>query len=268
MRVVSLNAWGGQVWPALSDWLGGLGADVLCLQEVTRAPVPGGPDWLVYRDAERRLDQRADLFADVSARLPGHQGYFAAAARGTLQDGAGTAYLSEHGIAVWTHRRLAVTGFVQSFVHGAFRPDGWGAPPVPRSFQALRLHDPDDGRSAVIGHFHGLRDPAGKGDSDARLAQARAAVAALGQVRLPGDPTVLAGDFNILPDSASFAVFAEAGLADLVTAHGHIDTRTSLYRKAGRHADYMLVSPEVGVMRFDVPAEPEVSDHRPMILEF
>jgi endonuclease/exonuclease/phosphatase family metal-dependent hydrolase len=75
------------------------------------------------------------------------------------------------------------------------------------------------------------------------------------------------GDFNVLPGSSTFEVLADLGLSDLVTGRGHADTRTSHYAKPGRYADYMLVNDAVRVSSFDVVAAPEVSDHRPLLLE-
>ncbi|MBF9036275.1 endonuclease/exonuclease/phosphatase family protein [Rhodobacterales bacterium HKCCE2091] len=265
MRIVSLNAWGGKVWPALPDWIAAEVPDILCLQEVTRAPVPS-PDWLVYEDDFRRLDQRADLFADVSKCLPRHQGLFAPAARGVMRDGQGREVASEHGIAAWIAPHLAVTEYRSVFVHGGFRADGWGPEPVPRTMQVLRIADPAAPGTLVVAHLHGLRDPAGKGDTPAREAQARAIRAALEDFARPGEPLVLAGDLNILPGSATFAFLAGIGLSDLVTGRGHDDTRTVLYDKPVRFADYMLVTPGVPVARFDLPAEPVLSDHRAMVL--
>ncbi len=82
-----------------------------------------------------------------------------------------------------------------------------------------------------------------------------------------GDRLVVCGDFNVEPSSATFEILAELGLADLVTSRSFVDTRTSHYRKAGRFADYMLVSGRVEPKAFDVVAQPEVSDHRPLVLE-
>jgi endonuclease/exonuclease/phosphatase family metal-dependent hydrolase len=266
VRIVSLNAWGGQLWGPLRDWIAGIRADVLCLQEVTRAPEPC-PPWLVYADAERRLDQRTDLLADVSALMPAHQAFFAPAVRGPLTDGAGREWPSEFGNAMWIARGLSVAAWAQPFVHGAFRAGGWGAPPAPRTMQAARLYHPASGRFVVVAHTHGLRDPAGKGDTPARAAQAAAIAATLAAIAQPGDGVVFGGDLNLLPDSATFAVLARLGLTDLVTTRGHADTRTSLYPKPVRHADYMLVGATVRVRAFDVPAAPEVSDHRPLLLD-
>ncbi len=252
--------------PALAGWLPGVGADVWCLQEVTRAP-QDGPPVLEYREGAKRLEQRADLFGEVSALLPGHRGQFCAAMRGTLYDDAGRAHPSEFGIATFVRRDISVVEQVQVFVHGVFRADGWGEVPVPRPIHVMRLYDPGLGRMVCVAQFHGVREAAGKADTPARAAQAEAVAAAVQGLRKPGDAVVLCGDMNLMPDSESFARFADIGLCDLVTARGFRDTRTSHYPKAGRCADYMLVSADLACAPFRVVEEPEVSDHRPLILE-
>ena len=62
-------------------------------------------------------------------------------------------------------------------------------------------------------------------------------------------------------------VLGQLGLTELVTSGGFAGTRTSLYPKDGRFADYMLVSPGVSVTRFEVVREPEVSDHCALLLD-
>ncbi|MEM1066876.1 MAG: endonuclease/exonuclease/phosphatase family protein [Pseudomonadota bacterium] len=266
MRFVSLNAWGGREWAALADWLPDVGADILCLQEVTRAPVPS-PDWLTYAGPPRRIANRSDLFADVSRLLPDHQGQFAIAVRGTM-DGPEGPLASDHGTAFWVARDLAVTAQAQSYAHGRFRHGGWGPEPVPRTLQLARVFAPALGREILFGHVHGLRDPAGKMDTPDRARQAETIVAALRAFRRPEEPVVFGGDFNVLPEGGLIVALAGEGLTELVTTRGHTDTRTSLYEKPVRYADYLMVSPEVRVEAFDAPAKPEVSDHRPLILDF
>ncbi|MEM8822984.1 MAG: endonuclease/exonuclease/phosphatase family protein [Pseudomonadota bacterium] len=265
LRIVSLNAWGGRCWPALEAWVTAERPDVLCLQEVTRAP-RRAPPWLKYTDPYRELDQRSDLFADISACLPQHQPCFAPAARGPLKDMNGRDWVSEHGIACWVAPHLAVTERMQGFVHGRFRRDGWGEEPVPRAMQVMRVEMPETGATVIVGHLHGLRDPGGKGDTEARARQARRVRALMDGLAGPGEAMVLGGDLNVLPGSETFDILAEAGLHDLVAAHGISDTRTELYRKPDRHADYMLVNDVVEVRGFDVPGKPVLSDHRPLIL--
>jgi hypothetical protein len=266
MRLVWLNAWGGAVWPALGDWIAALAPDVLFLQEVIRAPVPS-PEWLIYADAYRRLDQRADLFADVSARLPGHQAFFAPAARGPLVNEDGCVFTSEHGLGAWVARGIAVSEYTTRFVHGRYRPDGWGPEPVPRTMQLMRLAGEGLGPGLVAAQLHGLRDPGGKRDSPARMQQAEAMASAISDIAGHDEPLVLGGDFNLLPDSETFTRLEALGLRDLVTGSGIEDTRTTLYTKEQRHANYLLVRETVAISAFSVPAEPVVSDHRPLILD-
>lgn len=263
MRIVSLNAWGGQVWPALGGWIGGARADVVCLQEVIR-PVDPSPPWLAYRDRERSLNQRSDLFGDISARLPQYEGAFLPAAQGPLSDQGGKSYQSRHGLGQWIAPHLTLDARSDGFVFGAFRENGWGSAPVPRGFQAARIKDPARKRAVTIAHFHGLRDAQGKQDTPIRAEQAKRAITLISQIAAPGDDVVLAGDFNVMPESETIAIFTAWGLRDLV---GTRDTRTQLYPKPIRHANYMLVSASLDVKAFEVPEAPVVSDHRPMIVD-
>lgn len=266
MRLLSLNTGGGRVHAPLIDYLRAVDADLFCLQEVVRTE-GAEADWLDYRDGGLVLPQRARLFDEIAAVLPGHDAVFLPAERGLLHDAQGRTFVSEFGLATLVRRTLPVIGQVADFIHGAFEPGGWGGHPRARNAHALRLHDPVSGGALTVAHLHGLRDPAGKHDTPARLAQAQTLVRLVEGLRRTGEGLVVCGDFNVLPGSATFEVLAGLGLADLVTARGFTDTRTSLYAKPERYADYCLVSGEVAVRRFEVVAEPEVSDHRALLLE-
>ncbi|MBB4238042.1 endonuclease/exonuclease/phosphatase family protein [Rhizobium esperanzae] len=265
MRIISLNAWGGRLHEALIDYVRQAEPDVLCLQEVLRAP---GVDcgWAIYRDAGLELPQRANLFAEIGAALPGHDGFFFPSSRGELFDGD-NAIAAEFGLATFVRKSHSIIAEGLDFVHGRFSADGWGQHPRPRNAHCIRLFSHEQGRSVTIAHMHGLRDPAGKGDTAARLEQAAALVGLIERV-WPGDEgLVVCGDFNVLPDSATFAILAGLGLSDLVTGNGLVDTRTSYYLKQGRFADYMLVTPGVKIAKFEVVEAPEVSDHRALLLD-
>lgn len=265
MRILSLNCWGGRIHDPLIDYLAHADADVLCLQEVVWTPGEN-TGWLVYRDAGVELPQRANLFDEIAAVLPDHQAFFAPTARGTLFDGA-RSVLSEFGLAVFVRKSLPVVGQALDFVHGAFSPDGWGPHPRARNAQCLRLYDYERQSAITIAQMHGLRETGGKGDTPARDAQTKALTELIRRI-WPGDERlVVCGDFNVLPESAMFPALAEVGLTDLVVSRGHTDTRTSYYENPGRYADYMLVTPDVEVASFDAVAEPEVSDHRVLLLD-
>jgi endonuclease/exonuclease/phosphatase family metal-dependent hydrolase len=265
MRVLSLNAWGGRLHERLLPYLADADADVLCLQEVTRTPAAEA-EWLLYRDGGMELPQRANLFQEVAEALPSHQAFFCPAARGDLHDGE-RRLASEWGLATFVRRTLPVIGQAQDFVHGEFAADGWGGHPRSRNAHAVRLFDYETSQAITVAHMHGLRDLTGKQDTPSRLLQARRLVDLVERTRRSGDRLVVCGDFNVLPASATFELLATIGLTDLVTTRGYADTRTSLYAKTPRFADYMLTSRDVVVRRFDVVAQPEVSDHRPLVLD-
>ena len=260
MRILSLNAWGGAMFDELAAWLPTADADVVCLQEVTRSAARG---WTRFEDAERTLPQRADLFDDVTTLLPGYRGFFAASDAGPVATPDGVTHRQDFGIAAFVAPDVTVLNERTAFVHGRFAEQAhWPAGDRPRVAHAVRLAD--GGRTVCLVHLHGLRDPAGKGDTPARTAQAARLAELVRTTRRPGDVVVVCGDLNLLPDSATFDVLRAEGLVDLV---GTADTRTSAYRKPVRHASYLLVSDPAAVKDFEVVATPEVSDHRALRLD-
>jgi endonuclease/exonuclease/phosphatase family metal-dependent hydrolase len=265
VRIICLNGWGGRLHDAIADYVRRAEPDVLCLQEVVHTPA-SDKDWLDYRDGDHVLPQRANFFRDIAEALPDHVAIFCPAAQGDLWDG-GRAIPSQWGLATFVRRNFPVIGQIQAFVHKGFSPGGYGDHPRSRNAHAVRLYDYERGWPISVIHTHGLRDLAGKLDTPERIAQADRLADLTRSIAEPGDRVVLCGDFNVEPDSETFAILAEAGLKDLVTGRGYTGTRTSHYAKPGRFADYMLVNDLVEPRRFEVVADPEVSDHCPLLLE-
>jgi endonuclease/exonuclease/phosphatase family metal-dependent hydrolase len=266
LRVLSLNVWGGRLHPVLIPYLENAQPDILCLQEVVRTP-SAPSEWLTYLDGELQLPQRANLFDDIRAAFPTHEAFFCPTARGILHDSAGKPVWSEFGLATFVRKSYPVIGQALGFVHGDFSARDWGEHPRSRNAHCIRLFDYGGNFTVTITHLHGLRDPSGKEDTPARKQQAEALVGLIERTRLGKERLVVCGDFNVLPSSVTFELLRTLGLSDLVTARGHTDTRTSYYGKAQRFADYMLVTPEVTVLTFEVVREPEVSDHRALLLD-
>lgn len=259
---MSLNAWCGGRLEALTQWLPGCGADVLCVQEVTHTD--GYDGWVTYADPDRTLRQRASLFEDLRRALPDHQAHFYACDTGPTLGDDGVLRRQHFGIATLVAADLAIIGSEAAFVHGDFaHHEAWPGEDRPRIAHALRVAGGGD-RPVTIAHLHGVRMASGKADTPQRRAQAEHLAALVGRVRGPGDQVVVAGDLNLLPDSETFEVLGRAGLTDLV---GIADTRTAAYPKAVRHADYLLVSDPGSITSFEILAEPEVSDHRPLVLD-
>jgi endonuclease/exonuclease/phosphatase family metal-dependent hydrolase len=263
VRIASLNAWGGALADDLLKWLPDCGAHIVCLQEVTRTP--GLTGWTRFTDGERSLPQRAALFDDVRAALPQHQALFVTSDSGPVHDDTGRRYRQDFGLTTLVDEELPIVGVDSAFVHGQFAEHvEWPTGDRPRVALAVRTVDRAAARSVCVVQVHGLRDPSGKVDTPARRSQAERLADLVRRIRGAGDLVVVCGDFNVLPDSETFGILAEAGLTDVV---GTADTRTSHYGKKVRHANYLLVSDTAAVERFDIVAEPEVSDHRALILD-
>ncbi|ADB33002.1 Endonuclease/exonuclease/phosphatase [Kribbella flavida DSM 17836] len=263
MRIVSVNAWGGAMFDEFVPWLETVGADVLCLQEVTRTP--GAAGWTRFEDGERSLPQRANLFQDVRDLRPTDQALMVVSDTGPVTVDSGARLRQDFGVATFVGETFPVVGTHTSFVHGEYVDHvDWTIEDRPRAALATRVVDRTEGRAVTVIQLHGLRDPAGKHDTPARKTQAERLADLVEHAASPGDLIVVCGDLNLLPGSETFAVLDKLGLTDLV---GTADTRTSIYPKPTRHASYLLVSDPGAVKTFEAPPHPEVSDHRPLILD-
>lgn len=252
----------------LLHFLPELDPDILCLEELVHTP--GAPhDVMDYRDPEvgTVLPQRARMFDEVASTLAGHIATFCPAARGKLWNGE-FGHPSFWGLATFARRDLVAIGQVQDFAHGEYGAHGYGEHPRSRSAHIVRFFDHEADHAITVAHLHGLRDLAGKGDTPARTAQAHRFADLIEGLHRPGERLVVCGDLNVRPDSETLAILAERlDLTELVTERGFESTRTSLYTKAERFADYMLVNDRVRARAFDILYEPEVSDHAALVLD-
>ncbi|MEY4723824.1 MAG: hypothetical protein RLZZ324_1337 [Candidatus Parcubacteria bacterium] len=251
LRIVTLNVWGGREFGPLMDFFRRYEdvVDVFCLQEAMDHP--NSPRF----EAHAGHEVRGDLLEEIIRALPGHRCAFAA------HDDQPT----WHSQAMCVSDRLIVgpacTATFDWDVSGRFKP---------RKLQRRAVAA--SGRSGVVvANFHGLWNAGPKTDTPERMAQSIWLRAELSDEADRGMPLVLAGDFNLNPDTEAFACIRRAGLRELVTESGITSTRTPLYRKHGiagesQFADYMFVSPTLDVRDFRVLPD-VVSDHAALYLE-
>jgi endonuclease/exonuclease/phosphatase family metal-dependent hydrolase len=117
--------------------------------------------------------------------------------------------------------------------------------------------------NVTVFNLHGFYVGGSKGDTNVRITQSERVRAFMEQH--PGEK-ILCGDFNLDPETKSFRMMGH-GLRDLVKENGVTSTRSHHYEGGQRWADYILVSPEVHVEKFEV-LQDVVSDHLPLLLEF
>lgn len=121
-----------------------------------------------------------------------------------------------------------------------------------------------EGKKVLVINAHLTHRPEGKSDSEKRIRQSNMIV---NFMNLFDCPKILMGDFNLLPDTESIKIIEAAGLRNLIKEFGITETRTELYKKKLRFADYAFVSPEIKVKDFKVLPD-VVSDHSPLYLDF
>lgn len=115
----------------------------------------------------------------------------------------------------------------------------------------------------AIANAHGLWQQSIKGDTEAKLAQSKTIIDLMKKVK---GKKIVCGDFNLLPDTRSIQLLRDE-YKDLIYDYKIESTRSSLYTKELRYADYIFMDKDILINSFSVP-NLEISDHLPLILEF
>jgi endonuclease/exonuclease/phosphatase family metal-dependent hydrolase len=241
MKLISLNIWGGNVRePLLEFACNHAHIDVFCLQEVYN----GAQVKMSTDDKEPCLD----VFSRLLGQLPEHRGFFRAA----TQD--------NYGIAMLIKNDVEVLGEGEVTIHHNPNYPGRG-PTHSRILQWLTCRSGEKVYS--IANVHGLWNGQGKTDTPERIAQSKKIKDFLNTL---DTPIVLCGDFNLRPDTESIKIVS-VGMSNLIETYGIESTRTNLYDKDEKFADYVFTSPQIQVNRFEVMPD-VVSDHAPLLLDF
>ena len=254
MKIISLNTWGGNEFPALMDFVRkhSEDTDVFCFQEILST----------FSGVLESNGARANLYQELSNALVDHRGSFSSAQEG-YDIKERTNFPIAFGLAQFVRDKLRAEGG-NVFVLGHRNSRSGDASTTPRNLQWATFGH--QGEIFTIAHFHGhYAGPGrGKGDNELRLLQSKKLKETL--AGFPGHK-IFCGDLNLNPDTESLGILEE-GMINLVKLFGITDTRGELYDKAERFADYMLISPELEerIKNFAVP-NVAVSDHLPLILE-
>ncbi|KND47688.1 MAG: hypothetical protein AB201_02000 [Parcubacteria bacterium C7867-006] len=259
MKLITLNTWGARAGHReFLDYAKQKSSevDIFCFQEI----------WNVKDEKSKAVasllndsivggvvlhNMMEDLYVQISTVLPDFNGFFR------------PHYGEHYGLAMFIKKDLDLVEEGDVFVYKDrdFEPTG-DVGNHARNIQYANINTLD-GLVTVI-NFHGLWNGKGKTDTDDRILQSTNIVNFINKVT---NPIVLCGDFNLLPDTESLKMFENTGLVNLVKKFDIKSTRTSLYKKEHRFADYIFTSPGIKVKDFRVLPD-EVSDHSPLYIEF
>ena len=243
MKIISLNIWGGRVGTKMLDFFKDHSdVDIFILQEVFH----NATDITAWGETDRR-----EVFKEIGEILVEHDGYFAPAES------------DEWGLALFVKKQITIDEVGDIFVHR--QKDamvGRDGSTLGKNLQYLKVGGEKD---ITIINFHGLWNGKGKADTEDRINQSKRIVEFIKNIT---HDIVLGGDFNLRPDTESLKMLErDLNLKNLISEYQITSTRTSLYSKEEKFADYMLVSPSIKVKDFKVLPD-EISDHSALYLEF
>lgn len=261
MKIISLNTWGGRMDSKLNDWIRKNPADIYCFQELFSGPTLANNQAYYTDNNNQKVNLR--LFETISGLLPNHTGVFSPGSRGYVHDAQWIDLPFEYGIGMFVHKSIKVLDYASGIVYGDFRDKPEGDPPLSRSAQVIRVCVNNE--NITLGNIHGLWEPQGKMDSPQRLAQSKKFGALVDAVAHENDGILVCGDFNLTINSKMFIQSKNNITRNLIKEIGIKSTRTHLYKKDMRFADYILANDMVNFESIQVPQEPVVSDHCPLI---
>ncbi len=240
MKLITLNTWGGRVPEKLLRFFGdNQDVDIFCLQEIYN-------EAKTERMDKEFLNDSFNLYSDIKNVLTNHVGYF----RPHIEDW--------YGLAIFVKRNIELQREGDISIHDIEYTGGGNHP---RNLHYIEFEH--KGIKTTVANVHGLWNGKGKTDTQERLLQSQ-------KIKDFIDSTdgnkILCGDFNLRPDTQSVKML-EHGMRNLIKEYNIESTRTSLYTKPEKHADYVFVSPDLEVLNFRVLSE-EVSDHAALYLEF
>ena len=250
MKLITLNTWGGR--GGKENLLAFIekhkDVEIFCLQEMWS----GGEQMSGKIAGGVALNNIAyQLFNDIGTILPSHNAYFR------------PHYHDWYGLAMFVKKDLKISDEGDMFVYKEKDwASEWDSGDHARNIQWVTFETSAGPRTII--NFHGLWNGKGKGDSNDRLLQSDNI---LNFIKTLSTPHVLCGDFNLRPDTESLKKFENFGLKNLIKEYGVTSTRTSLYTKPEKFADYVFVSSEVTVKDFKVLPD-EVSDHAALFFDF
>lgn len=248
MQIITLNTWGGRAGKEnLLSFFEQYRetTDVFCLQEMWRAPydaLEGVDQTDVVTNILQEVTKVLENDFDVYFR-PHHK--------------------EDYGLAMYVKKSIPVLEEGERFVHkykGYINLENAGL--HSRNVQFLKIGEGE--QMITVMNFHGLWNGMGKNDSEDRIIQSENIIQFLGEQQ---GKIILAGDFNLLPNTKSLQMLEEFGLRNLIKEYKVTSTRTSYYTKPEKFADYILVSSDVAVRDFRVLPE-EVSDHSALLIDF
>lgn len=241
MKIITLNIWEGRLKERILKFLqSNLDVDIFCFQEL-------------YNNALRSISNDSgevalQIFSDIQLLLSQHKGFFVPLVG------------REYGLGIFIKKEIDVIDKGHFLIHSDPNDSGL-AGHSSRRLQWLKCLS--NQKIYYVLNVHGLWNGINKTDTDDRILQSRKIKEFITDIP---NPIILCGDFNLRPDTKSIQLI-DTILNNLIKLYDIKSTRTKLYDKQEKFADYIFVSRDINVSSFRI-LEDEVSNHSPLFLEF
>lgn len=244
MKLITLNTWAGRLKEPLETFLKEKmkDTDMFCFQEIFNNLTEGETDEYINHDEGNKY-----ILQEISGILTDFDAHFC-----PITD-------QVFGIAIFLRKGIEV---IQSGEVMLYENSGDPSGDHDRKMQWIYIKQGT--KDLMIMNVHGHWDASGRGDTANRLAQSKIINDFIAQSG--SSPKILVGDLNLDANTESIKLL-ETYFINLVKKEGIETTRTELYTGSDRHADYVFVSENVFVNKFEVMPD-VVSDHSPLLLDF
>ncbi len=251
MKIITLNAWGGKLYEPLMEFIKkhAPDTDVFCFQDVLFGDEEG------FSPIEKG---RLNLFKEIEKALPNHTGVISREPNHSFVVGEMLGPEIGSGKALFFGKKLQLLDSGEFSVSDENLTDSL----VACKCQWVTLQD--GSYETTVLNLHGLwQKDSKKLDTPERIEQSKRIARFLAEVP---SRKVFCGDFNMVPHGQAMAILEE-GMTNLIKEHGVTSTRSKHYPKEEKFADYILVSTDIKVKRFEVLPD-EISDHLAVYVDF
>jgi len=241
MKLMSLNIWGGHVKTPLIEFVKSHSdVDIFCLQEV-------------YNNAKSKISTEdrvvsLNILSELQAILTEHHAFFRPIVNNI------------YGIGILVKKEIDVIDEGDIIIHENLHYAGSG-PAHSRNLQWLQYQSHNSIYSVF--NVHALWNGQGKTDTPERIAQSKNIKKFISTINTP---KILCGDLNLRPDTESIKLI-ESQMNNLIKIYDIHSTRSNLYPKEEKFADYIFTSPDININSFKV-LDVEVSDHLPLLVDY
>jgi len=258
MKLISLNIWGGQKHKELLEFIKEINGetDIICLQEVFKSEnniFSRGSKMNIYSDLENILNDYQIFFAPTFTNYDLLTKVDFDTAFGEVTYVKKSIKVVSEG-TVFTYRNFDEKKLLYHDDFGEY----WD---LPRNFHYVIIRE--NGKEFLIANLHGFWKPGAKIDTKESLEQSNKI---LEFIKSFNGSKIICGDFNLAPNTRSINKLEEE-LVNLITEYSIYNTRSKFYTRNEKFADYIFVSPDVKVKKFEV-LDKHVSDHLPLFIDF